>query len=136
MERSDWLRARIGAEASKTLEQFGWHKRCLPCIHSCRVGDNATLAAWGTMLRIFENQEHWRKRAEEARGIAAECNDLETTHLMLGLALAYDDLAERANERREPQQALTDGPDEHLEHHGHLRSEDEPGVMSHYRDRR
>ena len=88
------------------------------------------------MLRIFENPEHWRQRAEEARGIAAECNDLETTHLMLGLALAYDDLAERANERREPQQALTDGPDEHLEHHGHLRSEDEPGVMSHYRDRR
>ena len=66
------------------------------------------------MARIFENPGHWRKRAEEAREIASDCSDLETTHLMLGLALAYDDLAERANERWELRQAPTDGPDEPL----------------------
>ena len=54
------------------------------------------------MLRISENPDHWRLRAREARDIAAHCSDLETTHLMLGFALAYDDLAERAKGRREP----------------------------------
>jgi hypothetical protein len=58
------------------------------------------------MARIFENPDHWRQRAKEARGIAADCDDLETSHLMLGLALAYDDLAERAEERRELQPNL------------------------------
>ena len=49
------------------------------------------------MPRIFENPNHWRQRAEEARGVAAHCNNSETRKLMLGIALAYDDLAERAN---------------------------------------
>jgi hypothetical protein len=66
------------------------------------------------MARIFENPDHWRQRAEEAREIAVGCDDLETSHLMLGLALAYDDLAERAEERRELREALLDGPDEPL----------------------
>jgi hypothetical protein len=67
------------------------------------------------MARIFENPDHWRQRAKEARGIAADCDDLETSHLMLGLALAYDDLAERADERRELRLNLTiDRPDDHV----------------------
>ena len=64
-----------------------------------QVGDNGT---------HLEDPDHWRQRAEEARGIAVDCDDLETSHLMLGLALAYDDLAERAEERRDLQLALTD----------------------------
>ena len=35
---------------------------------------------------------------------------------MLGIALAYDDLAERANERRELHQAPSDEPDEPVKH--------------------
>lgn len=62
------------------------------------------------MARIFENPDHWRQRAEEARGIAADCDDLETSRLMVGLALAYDDLAERAEERRDLREAPLEGP--------------------------
>ena len=61
------------------------------------------------MARIFENPDHWRQRVEEARGIATGCDDLEMTQLMLELALAYDDLAERAEERRDLQLVFCPG---------------------------
>ena len=59
-----------------------------------------------TVIRIFENPDHWRQRAEESRAIAAQFDDPDTRRMLLGLAAAYEGLAERAAERRELREAL------------------------------
>ena len=50
------------------------------------------------MIRKFENERHWRMRAEEARAIADDCEDAYSRECMLSIARQYDELAERASQ--------------------------------------
>ena len=65
-------------------------------------------SVWGTVVRIFENPDHWRTQAKETRAIAADLTDPQGKQMLLGVALAYEDLAERAEQRRHLQ------PQDHL----------------------
>ena len=62
------------------------------------------------MSNLLEDPDHWRKRAQEARSIAAELNDPEAKATMQQIAEAYDLLAERAAQRKRPG---TQGADPH-----------------------
>ena len=79
-------------------------ERCLSFTHSCRVG---------TVVRIFENPAHWRQRAEETRVIAADLTDPMGKQMLLGVALAYDSLAVRAEQRKDLQEALINRRNDH-----------------------
>lgn len=48
---------------------------------------------------LLNDPAHWRDRAEGARRIAKDMTDVETKGMMLGIAAAYDRLAERASQR-------------------------------------
>lgn len=52
------------------------------------------------MPALLDKPERWRKRAEEARTIAAGMRDPETKRIMLDLAASYDALAKRAEDRK------------------------------------
>jgi hypothetical protein len=47
-----------------------------------------------------ETPAEWRKQAKQMRVFAEETRDPESKRMMLSMALAYDGLAERAEERR------------------------------------
>jgi len=48
---------------------------------------------------LFEDSQHWRSRAEEARLIAEGIPDPEAKQLMLDIAKRYARIAERAANR-------------------------------------
>jgi hypothetical protein len=50
-------------------------------------------------LQITDGPEYWRQRAEEARAVAVQMADAHTKATMLGIAQAYDKLAEQAERR-------------------------------------
>jgi hypothetical protein len=50
-------------------------------------------------LQITDGPEFWRQRAEEARAVAVQMTDAHTKATMLGIAQAYDKLAEQAERR-------------------------------------
>jgi hypothetical protein len=50
-------------------------------------------------MSIFNDAEHWRTRAREARMQAEQMQDEESKRAMLGIAAGYDRLAERADMR-------------------------------------
>ena len=51
------------------------------------------------MLRVIDNPEHWRARAEESHTLAEQMKDAEARRIMLGIADSYQLLAERPFER-------------------------------------
>ena len=51
------------------------------------------------MPLLYNDPEHWRQRAEEAREIARKMADLKGREAMLAIADKYDQLAKRAVER-------------------------------------
>jgi hypothetical protein len=52
------------------------------------------------MPSLWEDPEHWRDRAEEARATAEQMHDSESKRLMLGIAEDYEKLAARAENRK------------------------------------
>jgi len=48
---------------------------------------------------MFDDPEHWRQRAEEARVLAEQMSDAASREMMLGIAKDYERLAERAEQR-------------------------------------
>ena len=57
------------------------------------------------MRTIYDDPEHWKERAEEARATAGYTRDPEAKSTMLRIADEYDRLARLAEERREPDAA-------------------------------
>ena len=53
------------------------------------------------MPSLWDDPEHWRSRAEEARATADQMRDLESRRVMLGIAESYDELAARAEARKQ-----------------------------------
>jgi hypothetical protein len=53
------------------------------------------------MPALFDDPEHWRSRAEEARVVAEQLSDPEAKRTMLRIATDYDRLAEHVNCRQE-----------------------------------
>ena len=53
------------------------------------------------MAALWNDPDHWRSRAEEARATADQMHDLESRRVMLGIAEGYDELAARAQRRRQ-----------------------------------
>jgi len=62
---------------------------------------------------FINDPAHWRQRAEEARTIAEQMNDLQSRESMLRIAKDYERLAERADQRakgsQQPRYTSTDG---------------------------
>lgn len=54
------------------------------------------------MASLWEDPEHWRSRAEEARATADQMHDSDSRRVMLGIADGYDKLAARAERRQRP----------------------------------
>jgi len=52
----------------------------------------------------FNNAEHWRSRAEEARAVATQMTDPYTKAVMLQIAQDYEKLAAQAEQRAEKAQ--------------------------------
>jgi hypothetical protein len=50
-------------------------------------------------VRLFDDPQHWRERADEARTTAALIRDAETKATMLRIANDYERLARRTEER-------------------------------------
>jgi hypothetical protein len=51
------------------------------------------------MPLLYNDPEHWRKRAEDAREIARKMDDPKGKEAMLAIAEKYEELAKRAFER-------------------------------------
>ena len=49
---------------------------------------------------LLNNAQHWRERAEEARGHAEQLTDPNAKEMMLGIAESYEKIAERADHGR------------------------------------
>jgi D-serine dehydratase len=65
------------------------------------------------MPKSFDDAEHWRRRAEEARAHADQMSDEKSREMMLGIAVDYERLAARAEERSRTVAAIkiaTPGP--------------------------
>ena len=53
----------------------------------------------------FHDPKHWRQRAAEARQLAEMMTDDVSKQMMLGIAQDYDNLATRAEVRRQAKEA-------------------------------
>ena len=53
------------------------------------------------LARTFDNPKRWRRRAEEAWAIAENFGDEQTRRIMRAMAVACDELAMRAEQRRQ-----------------------------------
>ena len=53
------------------------------------------------MPALWNDPEHWRSRAEEARATADQMRDFDSKRVMLGIAEGYDELAARAENRKQ-----------------------------------
>jgi hypothetical protein len=53
------------------------------------------------MPTAFGTSEHWRQRAQEARDMAKNIDDLEAKRSMLDIADLYERIAARAEAKRE-----------------------------------
>lgn len=53
------------------------------------------------MTLLWNDPEHGRSRAEEARATAGQMHDLESKRVMLGIADGYDKRAVRAESRKQ-----------------------------------
>jgi hypothetical protein len=51
------------------------------------------------MPLLYNDPEHWRKRADEAREIAGKITDPKGRQAMLEIAATYEQLVQRALER-------------------------------------
>lgn len=51
------------------------------------------------MSHRVDEARQWRARAEEARDLAEQLTDLESKRIMLGIAVSYIALAQKANKR-------------------------------------
>jgi hypothetical protein len=51
------------------------------------------------MLGLLDNAKYWRSRAEEARVVAGSLGDMQSKHIMLGIAGDYERMAELAEQR-------------------------------------
>jgi len=56
------------------------------------------LLADGGEIDLIPDRDWWRARADEARAIAAICEDEIARHIMLRLAIYYDALARGASD--------------------------------------
>jgi hypothetical protein len=54
---------------------------------------------WGPSPLSINDPEHWHQRAEEARTIANQIDDLQAKAAMLRIAEDYERLAKRAGQR-------------------------------------
>jgi hypothetical protein len=63
---------------------------------SPRVTDASLV--WLLTVRMPENAEYWRKRAEEARATAEAMQDPECKRIMLDIAEAYERIADRESD--------------------------------------
>ena len=52
------------------------------------------------MRRLFNNEKHWRDRAEETRSRADQMKDPEARRILLDIAAGYARLAELAEARK------------------------------------
>jgi hypothetical protein len=52
-----------------------------------------------SMIKLLNDAQHWRDRAEEARVIASSMHDETARRQMFAIAEGYQRLAERAEER-------------------------------------
>jgi DNA-binding ferritin-like protein len=50
---------------------------------------------------ITDDPEYWRKRAEEARTLADQMNEVRTKAMMLDIAKSYEKIAKWAEQRRD-----------------------------------
>jgi hypothetical protein len=51
------------------------------------------------MNSVMHDPNHWRRRADEARSVANQMTDAESTRAMLEIAAECDKLAQRAEDR-------------------------------------
>ena len=54
---------------------------------------------------VINDPDYWRKRAEEMRALSEEMNSVEGKRMLLKLAAEYEELAERAEERKHQPEA-------------------------------
>ena len=50
------------------------------------------------MFGLLDNAKYWRSRAEEARVVAESLGDMQSKHIMLGIAGDYERMAELAEQ--------------------------------------
>ena len=50
------------------------------------------------MLGLLDNAKYWRSRAEEARVVAGSLGDMQSKHIMLGIAGDYERMVELAEQ--------------------------------------
>src|SRR5947209_4931147 len=62
------------------------------------------------MTPLLTNPAHWRLRAEEARLLAGELDDLVARASTLAIADEYERLARRASKRDQDESAKANGP--------------------------
>ena len=85
------LRGGVNGPASEGLSQINNFDR--------RKADWSRYDCMPPPQSVINDPEHWRSRAEEARTIAEQMNDLPSKEAMLRIAKDYDRLAKRTEER-------------------------------------
>jgi hypothetical protein len=68
------------------------------------------------MTRLLNNPAHWRLRAQEARLLAEELDDLMARASTLAIAEEYERLAERASNRGADESLARQGGHDRISH--------------------